>query len=89
MVRYQSQGARQAIEDAAALGIIFSEKYAFTRNVTAGLELYHLIRKQSLSTEKLTEGLGFSVTDAPGADLAVAEGKLSRFPSIEILIHTV
>lgn len=30
MMPHQSQGACQAIEDAAALGIIFSEKYGFT-----------------------------------------------------------
>ncbi|KAJ7109469.1 hypothetical protein C8R44DRAFT_802603 [Mycena epipterygia] len=76
MMPHQSQGARQALEDAAALGIIFSDKYAFIRNVTAGLELYQVIRKQSLTTEKLNEQIGFPAMDAPDADLAAAEGKL-------------
>ncbi|KAJ7940543.1 hypothetical protein B0H13DRAFT_1938620 [Mycena leptocephala] len=39
-----SQGASQEIEDAAALGIIFSDKYDFTRNVAAGLELHQKVR---------------------------------------------
>jgi salicylate hydroxylase len=41
----QSQGACQAIEDAAALGIIFSSAYSFTEDVRAGLRMYERIRK--------------------------------------------
>jgi hypothetical protein len=41
----RSQGASQGIEDAAAaLGIIFSDKYDFTRNIAAGLELHQKVR---------------------------------------------
>jgi salicylate hydroxylase len=40
MMPHQSQGACQAIEDAAALGIIFSDKYNFTQ----GESCPHLIR---------------------------------------------
>ncbi|KAJ7667598.1 hypothetical protein DFH06DRAFT_1182999 [Mycena polygramma] len=86
MMPHQSQGACQAIEDAAALGIIFSNKYGFTGNVTAGLEMYQTIRKpratrvQSASakaTENLNERIGFTSMTAPDAELAAAEGKLT------------
>ncbi len=39
MMPHQSQGACQAIEDAAALGIIFSPEYNFTNDVEAVLAL--------------------------------------------------
>ncbi|KAJ7499344.1 salicylate hydroxylase [Mycena latifolia] len=86
MMPHQSQGACQAIEDAAALGIIFSDKYSFTGDVVAGLELYQTIRKpratrvQSASaraTENLNERIGFTSMTAPDAELAAAEGKLT------------
>ncbi|KAJ6567292.1 salicylate hydroxylase [Mycena vulgaris] len=86
MMPHQSQGACQAIEDAAALGIIFSDKYNFTGDVAAGLELYQTIRKpratrvQSASaraTENLNERIGFTSMTAPDAELAAAEGKLT------------
>ncbi|KAJ6627398.1 salicylate hydroxylase [Mycena sp. CBHHK59/15] len=86
MMPHQSQGACQAIEDAAALGIIFSDKYNFTENITAGLALYETIRKpratrvQSASakaTENLNERIGFTSMTAPDAELAAAEGKLT------------
>jgi salicylate hydroxylase len=75
-----------AIEDAAALGIIFSSKYGFTNNVRAGLEMYEQIRKpratrvQAASvraTENLNERIGFSSMSAPEQRLAAAEGKLT------------
>ncbi|KAF7169586.1 hypothetical protein CNMCM5623_002228 [Aspergillus felis] len=69
MLPDQSQGACQAIEDAAALGIIFGPGYSFTKNVGAGLELYERIRKPRASRvqaasararENLSERIGFS-----------------------------
>ncbi|KAJ3992256.1 salicylate hydroxylase [Lentinula boryana] len=86
MMPHQSQGACQAIEDAAALGIIFSEKYNFTTDVTAGLAMYQTIRKpratrvQSASaraTENLNERIGFTSLTPHDASLAAAEGKLT------------
>lgn len=87
---HQSQGAVQAIEDAAALGIIFSSKYDFTEDVEAGLALYEKIRygrasrvqeKSRLATENINERIGFSSLDAPDRiqrrDLAPGEGKLT------------
>lgn len=82
----RSQGACQAIEDAAALGIIFSDKYNFTTDVTAGLAMYQTIRKpratrvQSASaraTENLNERIGFTSLTPHDASLAAAEGKLT------------
>ncbi|KAJ3922680.1 salicylate hydroxylase [Lentinula edodes] len=86
MMPHQSQGACQAIEDAAALGIIFSDKYNFTTDVTAGLAMYQTIRKpratrvQSASaraTENLNERIGFTSLTPHDASLAAAEGKLT------------
>lgn len=71
MLPNQSQGAVQAIEDAAALYIIFSDKYDYTHDVEAGLKLYEKIRKpratrvQAASiraTEDINERIGFSST---------------------------
>jgi salicylate hydroxylase len=45
MMPDQSQGACQALEDAGALGIIFSKDYDFTTDVKKGLELYQKVRK--------------------------------------------
>lgn len=48
MMPDQSQGACQAIEDAAALGIIFSKRYNFANSgddVANGLEVYEQVRK--------------------------------------------
>ncbi|KAJ7429035.1 salicylate hydroxylase [Mycena latifolia] len=70
MMPHQSQGACQAIEDAAALGIIFSDKYSFTGDVVAGLELYQTIRKPRATRVQ-------SAMTAPDAELAAAEGKLT------------
>jgi salicylate hydroxylase len=69
MMPDQSQGACQAIEDAAALGIVFGKKYNFTSNVNAGLQVYEAIRKPRASRvqaasararENITERIGFS-----------------------------
>ncbi|KAK4687379.1 N-acetylated-alpha-linked acidic dipeptidase, partial [Tremellales sp. Uapishka_1] len=86
MMPHQSQGACMAIEDAAALGIIFSDKYDFTTDVEAGLKFYEHIRKpratrvQAASvraTENLNERIGFSSLTAHEQPLAAAEGKLT------------
>lgn len=45
MLPNQSQGAVQAIEDAAALAIIFSKDHGYTNNIPAGLKLYEKVRK--------------------------------------------
>lgn len=86
MMPHQSQGACQAIEDAAALGVIFSDKYNFTQDISAGLAMYQTIRKpratrvQSASaraTENLNERIGFTSLTPHDASLAAAEGKLT------------
>lgn len=43
MMPHQSQGACMAIEDAAALGILFSEKY-FSGDVQEALAVYDVVR---------------------------------------------
>lgn len=43
MMPHQSQGACMAIEDAAALGILFSEKY-FSGDVQEALAVYDTVR---------------------------------------------
>ncbi|KAL4891502.1 FAD/NAD(P)-binding domain-containing protein [Aspergillus ambiguus] len=69
MLPDQSQGACQAIEDSAALGIIFSPAYSYTENVNAGVQLYEKIRKHRASKvqaasararENISERIGFS-----------------------------
>lgn len=69
MMPDQSQGACQAIEDAGALGIIFSDRYNFTKNIRKGLELYEKVRKPratrvqaaaARARENLNERIGFS-----------------------------
>jgi salicylate hydroxylase len=86
MMPHQSQGAVTAIEDAAALGIIFSNKFDYTSNVQAGLGLYEEIRKpratrvqaaSARATENLNERIGFTSLTAPEASLAAKEGKLT------------
>lgn len=86
MMPHQSQGACQAIEDAAALGIIFSREHGFTSDVKAGLELYEQIRKpratrvqaaSARATENLNERIGFTSLSAPEAKLAAKAGKLT------------
>lgn len=69
MMPNQSQGAVQSIEDAAALGIIFSDSYEYENDVEAGLHLYERIRKPRATrvqvaslraTENINERIGFS-----------------------------
>lgn len=78
-----------AIEDAAALGIIFSDKYGFTNDVEAGVAMYERIRKgratrvqqsSARATENLNERIGFSSLTPHDAALAAAEGKLTGKP---------
>lgn len=96
MMPHQSQGACTAIEDAAALGIIFSKKYAFTSNVEAGLSFYEHIRKpratrvqaaSARATENLNERIGFTSLTAPEAALAANEGKLTVNEMNEYRMH--
>ncbi|PWY96905.1 FAD/NAD(P)-binding domain-containing protein [Testicularia cyperi] len=86
MMPHQSQGACQAIEDAAALGIIFSSKYRFTGDVEAGLRLYEQIRKpratrvqeaSARALENLNERIGFSSLNAHDAAVAAKANKLT------------
>lgn len=69
MMPDQSQGACQAIEDAGALGIIFSRDYDYTLDIRKGLELYEAVRKpratrvqaaSAKARENLNERIGFS-----------------------------
>ncbi|KIY64241.1 FAD/NAD(P)-binding domain-containing protein [Cylindrobasidium torrendii FP15055 ss-10] len=86
MMPHQSQGACQAIEDAAALGIIFSSTYDFTNNIAQGLALYERIRKprgtrvQEASwraTLNINERIGFTSLTAHDTALAALSGKLT------------
>jgi salicylate hydroxylase len=72
MMPDQSQGACQAIEDAAALGLVFSKDYSFTNtaeDISKGLQVYEQVRKpratrvQEASARarvNITERIGFS-----------------------------
>ncbi|KAA8651266.1 hypothetical protein EYZ11_006786 [Aspergillus tanneri] len=69
MLPDQSQGACQAIEDAAALGLIFGRAYSYTEDVREGLKLYEKIRKlratrvqaaSARARENISERIGFS-----------------------------
>lgn len=74
MLPNQSQGAVQALEDAAALGIIFSRKYGYTQPggaIARGLKVYENVRKPRAwrvqhasvrATENMNERIGFSST---------------------------
>lgn len=87
MMPHQSQGAVQAIEDAGALGIIFSSKYAeFTRDVEAGLRLYQAIRKPRATrvqdaswraTENVGERIGFTSIQVQEESLRPSAGSLT------------
>lgn len=79
------RGAVQAIEDAAALGIIFSNKYRYAQDPQAGLQLYERIRKPRATrvqhaslraTENINERIGFSTQPYTQGKLA-ATGKLT------------
>jgi salicylate hydroxylase len=72
MLPDQSQGACHAIEDAAALGIIFGQRYSFANSpdeISQGLRLYERVRKPRASRvqeasararENINERIGFS-----------------------------
>ena len=90
MMPDQSQGACQAIEDAAALGIIFSSKYDFTdspSDVSNGLKLFEQIRKPRASRvqaasararENINERIGFSSnTKSAGYKVSDEKSKLT------------
>ncbi|BEJ17786.1 hypothetical protein CspHIS471_0700540 [Cutaneotrichosporon sp. HIS471] len=96
MMPHQSQGACMAIEDAAALGIIFGKEYDFASNVEAGLAFYEHIRKpratrvqaaSARATENLNERIGFTSLSAPDAALAAKEGKLTVNEMNEYKMH--
>ncbi|KAH6915217.1 salicylate hydroxylase [Coprinopsis sp. MPI-PUGE-AT-0042] len=97
MMPHQSQGACMAIEDAGALGIIFSSKYPeFTRDVEAGLRLYQEIRKsratkvQSASvkaTENIAERIGFTSIDIKDEMLKPKPGGLTIKEMNEYRMH--
>ncbi|KAF9788258.1 salicylate hydroxylase [Thelephora terrestris] len=83
---HQAQGACQAIEDAAALGIIFSNKYNFTNSVEAGVSFYEKIRKYRATRvqqasirggENTDERIGFARLPPHDMALAVTMGKLT------------
>ena len=90
MMPDQSQGACQAIEDAAALGIVFSSKYNFTdspKDVSNGLKVYEQIRKPRASRvqaasararENINERIGFSSnTKSAGYKVSDEKSKLT------------
>lgn len=83
---HQAQGACQAMEDAAALGIIFSDKYSFTNDVQAGLAIYEKIRKgratrvqrsSVVAGESMNERIGFTRLSPHQMALAAIEGRLT------------
>ncbi|KAG6363923.1 hypothetical protein INS49_009026 [Diaporthe citri] len=86
MFPHQSQGACMAIEDAAALGILFSKPY-FSGDVTEALEVYQKIRlpratKVQASAAKaalnINERIGFSSnTNIKGYKVADEKQKLT------------
>lgn len=86
MTPHQAQGACQAIEDAAALGILFSDRYSFTKNVEAGLAMYEKIRKDRATKvqqaslragESVKYRIGFAPLTPHEMALAAAEGRLT------------
>ncbi|KAF5333577.1 hypothetical protein D9611_002290 [Ephemerocybe angulata] len=97
MMPHQSQGAVQAIEDAGALGIIFSAKYPeFTRDVEAGLRLYQAIRKpratrvqeaSARATENVGERIGFTSIQVEDESLRPSEGSLTVREMNEYNMH--
>jgi len=86
MLPHQAQGASQAIEDAAALGIIFSDKYSFTNDVEAGVSIYEKIRKNRTARvqqasirggEDTAERMGFARLSPHDMAVAAANGKVT------------
>ncbi|KAL9531073.1 FAD-dependent monooxygenase [Sphaerulina musiva] len=86
MMPDQSQGACMALEDSAALGLIFSKEY-FPGSVEGALELYERVRKPRASRvqaasararENIHERIGFSDnTSNPLYKVEDEEGKLT------------
>lgn len=86
MMPHQSQGACMAIEDAAALGILFSKKY-FNGDVEATLQVYSDVRLPRASKVQaaaakaaynINERIGFSSnTDVPGYSVEDESNKLT------------
>ncbi|KAI1840972.1 hypothetical protein JX265_010444 [Neoarthrinium moseri] len=86
MMPHQSQGACMAIEDAAALGIVFNQKY-FNGNVAEALEIYSQVRlprvtKVQAAAAKaaynINERIGFSSnTDVEGYKVEDESKKLT------------
>jgi len=67
MMPDQSQGACQALEDAGALGIIFSKDYDFTTDVKKGLELYQKVRKpRATRVQGASAGARLSINERIG-----------------------
>lgn len=90
MMPHQSQGACQAIEDAAALGLIFSATNPhFTgspANIQRGLALYERVRKpratrvqmaSARATENLNERIGFTSLPPHDEMLRAKKGMLT------------
>lgn len=81
MMPDQSQGACQAIEDAAALGIVFSKEH-FRGDIREALEVYEQVRKpratkvQSASArarENINERIGTHPVALPPSPPRIAE----------------
>ncbi|KAI9053229.1 hypothetical protein LZ554_002196 [Drepanopeziza brunnea f. sp. 'monogermtubi'] len=90
MMPDQSQGACMAIEDAGALGIIFSDSYSFAgsaEDIKKGLQIYEQVRKpratrvqaaSARARENINERIGFSSnTDKPGYQVTNESEKLT------------
>ncbi|TPX07946.1 uncharacterized protein E0L32_010401 [Thyridium curvatum] len=86
MMPDQSQGACQAIEDAAALGLVFSKKH-FQGDIREALEVYEQVRKpratkvqaaSARARENINERIGFSSnTKLPVYNVSDEESKLT------------
>lgn len=86
MMPDQSQGACMAIEDSAAVGLVFSKEF-YPGSVSEALKLYERVRHPRASKvqaasararENIHERIGFSDnTDNPRYDVKSEEGKLT------------
>jgi salicylate hydroxylase len=83
MLPHQSQGACQALEDAAALGIVLSKKY-FSGSVENALMFYENIRRERVAKvqeasmrENLNDRVGFSEITNNKTDEAERENNLT------------
>jgi salicylate hydroxylase len=94
MMPDQSQGACQAIEDAAALGLVFSKEH-FTGDVQSALSIYEAVRKpratrvQAASARarlNIMERIGFS-SDTKNPVYKVAdEGQKLTIDEMNLLV---